>query len=126
MSERYGFEIGTEVAIFSDDGWHRNGRVEIKRIAKYHKNGNFVVEGSSQQWRPSTGNYAIRTGSSFYRSSCRLLTPEVRAQAEKSMRMYQWRRAVDVIEKIKAETVTDEMLAAIKVVLAMKRENVEA
>jgi hypothetical protein len=54
----------------------------VKKIDKVYKNGNFIVEGSAQQWAP-VNSHASRTGRDGYYSSTRTnlvpLTDAVRA-----------------------------------------------
>lgn len=61
MSERP-FEVGEEVVLVSTGGWYRyiSGK---GKVAKFHKSGNFVLEGDSQQYNPN--GYA--TGERRYR-----------------------------------------------------------
>ena len=56
----------------------------VRKIGKVHKNGNFVLEGESQQWRPLS-DYAVKTSDrGFYSSSTRivLMTDEAKADME--------------------------------------------
>lgn len=58
------FQPGVEVAIQVQGGWRAPHSFKRGRVAKVHKNGNFVLEGSPQQWRP----YAPSSYENFWRA----------------------------------------------------------
>jgi hypothetical protein len=61
-------------------GFGRSQYDKPERIAKVYKNGNFVLEGHTEQWRPR-GDIASRAGDkSWTSSSCCPLTDELRAE----------------------------------------------
>lgn len=59
------FIVGAEVAIVSRSNWTSDVTYRKARIANVYKNGNFLIEGSPQQWKPGNGK-AYRTGERGY------------------------------------------------------------
>ena len=67
----------------------------VHRIGKVYKNGNFVLEGSSDQWRPWSGGSAQRTGEQGWnRSAVRLVTDEVRQEMARDLELAKARSVV--------------------------------
>lgn len=90
------FDVGTEVVRQSD----RLGQIvygPIEKIVKVYKNGNFVLPGSSQQYRPGYDDtYARATGGGYSPVRVCRVTPEMRVTLET---YYEHRRNAGVIVK---------------------------
>lgn len=73
------FEVGTKVIVPLR---HGTNDYNIKTVSKVHKNGNFSIEGSPQQYRPH-GDSANATGDSGWRQrSVWIATEEIIARFE--------------------------------------------
>lgn len=109
-------KVGQEVAL-RQGGWGRtyNGRTD--KIAKVHKNGNFVLESDArQQWRPWRDG-ASKTGDARWsRERCVPITPEVRAELDAENRLYAAKQVVqaeaDRLDKLARGGGADEIVAA--------------
>jgi len=120
------FQPGVEVALrtVTHDPWSiwETG----KKVAKVHANGNFTLEGSSQQWRPFgrfDGKYsANKTGQRdlYSRQSLYLLSEVKRDIAKDRAQLMRHRRFYSIrdrIDKMRYTEVTDAMLDAIEAAL---------
>lgn len=87
-----------------------------KKIGKVYANGNFVLEGEKQQWRPWAGT-ASKTGDrQWVRVSLALVTPEIEDEIAQASRVQIARAAViaeyERLQKIVRGSDDDEILAA--------------
>lgn len=91
--------VGAEVIERTSSSWRPTFSYgSVKKIAKVYKSGNFVVEGSTQQWDPRYGTHANRTGRdsfSSYRTDLVPLTDAVRAEMEQAKK---YAAAVKVVQ----------------------------
>lgn len=53
MTDESPFKVGTEVYKVRRSNWAETGIYQSATVAKVYKNGNFTLEGSNQQWKPS-------------------------------------------------------------------------
>jgi hypothetical protein len=105
MATNQTIDVGTKLAIVSFRGERRiSGPVTV---AKVHKNGNFTIEGSNQQYKPSVGYdgklYANRTGVDRYVSDHQHLevwTEETDAEIATKRANKQLTQRLEVISKL--------------------------
>jgi hypothetical protein len=113
--ENKGFVVGAEVIAKSRGGLYQRPL----KIVKVYKNGNFVLEGDKQQYKPAgsgLGNtqYAHKAGkrdgwSSYsYLLYTDALRAEVTAQAAKDKRAREVRNMIEEIRTLPIESLTDE------------------
>lgn len=70
--------VGADVFVVS--GYYPRFQYAPAKIAKVHKNGNLVLEGNPQQYKPFE-RYAIATGSGWHKNTVEPATDKVRAKA---------------------------------------------
>jgi len=122
------FQPGAEVAIQIQGGWRAPHSFRLGRVAKVHKNGNFVLEGSPQQWRP----YAPSSYEPFWHAGARgagngvlwivddTTKPKISEQNKRAKRYNRYTNARNVIEREPfSELVTDEVLEKLESVVAI-------
>ncbi len=124
------FKVGVEVAIVSRSRWNKSVSIIPVKVGKINKNGNFVLEGSQQQYRPGKGFdgewQAFKTGGSRYDGvRIELITPDLLAEVAQYARNM---RAIKIIDEIsdyfsKSRTFdfTDEMLSELDRVATILR-----
>ena len=68
MTEGKPFQAGDEVFLIRQARWGNAGltAAQLTKVAKVYKTGNFVLEGSSQQYRPSGHEAGQRLGSTWF------------------------------------------------------------
>lgn len=117
MSETSWVAVGADVMeVSSGFGSATYGRV--LKIAKVYKNGNFVVDGSDQQWKLYSGGYAKETGRTYRRACLYPVTPALmaeKAEAELAREARYWLR--EFADKLQRSAHDDE--AAIKMYHAL-------
>lgn len=115
---KHPFQPGIAVAVISGSwGVPR----PVKRVvAKVYKNGNFVLEGFDQQWRPGfSAGTARQAGDQGWRgNSLEVWSDKHDEMQARAARHDQWRDAVDKIAKAKVDP-TPEMISAIQDVVTM-------
>lgn len=112
------FQAGVTVALLTS-GWGKPRPVK-RVVAKVHKNGNFILEGNPEQWKPYGTDWAVRTGRNTWdRDSLQVWTVEHDEMLKASDRFIQWRRAVEKITNTKVADPTPEMISAIQDVVTM-------
>ena len=130
------FQPGTEVAIQVQGGWRAPYSFKFGRVAKVHKSGNFVLEGSPQQWRP----YAPSSFENFWRAGATgsgagtlwivddSTRDRISEQNKKAKRYTRYTKARGIIDQEPfSELVTDEVLEKLEAVIAAIRpEKAEA
>jgi hypothetical protein len=122
------FKPGAQVAIQMQGGWRAPHSFKLGRVAKVHKNGNFTLEGSPQQWRP----YAPSSYENFWRaggagSSAGVLwivdedtKPRIVEQNAKAKRYKRYTDARYIIEREPfSDLVTEEVLEKMESVVAI-------
>ncbi len=111
--------------------WHSPSYGEVKKVAKIHKNGNFTLEGSAQQYKPVgwIKDTAYPTGESSYVRTRICLHNDAMKQriAAGKIRREHERRVQNVAtllaKKLQhAENVTAEQLAALEAVFPAEVE----
>lgn len=112
------FQPGVAVALFSG-GWGPPRPVK-RVVSKVHKTGNFLLEGSDEQWRAFTDKSAMRTGKRaiWDRESIQVWSAEHDEMLVRFDLHAHWRKAVDTIVKAKVEP-TAELISAIQDVVSM-------
>lgn len=128
MSE-HPFQPGAEVAIQVQHGWREPHSFRRGRVAKVHKNGNFVLEGlAQQQWRP----YAPSSYEKFWRAGAtgsgggvlwivddttRDRISEQNKKASRCQRYHKIRRLIDA--EPFSDLITDDVLGRLEAAVAM-------
>lgn len=97
MSEKIEWHEGQEVYTSNRGGWYERPYGTAK-IAKIYKTGNFVLEGSSQQYRPRL-DHASETGRSFGGVWILPINAETTAEKERIEKAHSVRRRVSAIRK---------------------------
>lgn len=97
------FIAGAQVAVYSVRSWGLPIPVK-KVVAKVHKNGNFVLEGTPEQWKPgkSWGRdrwQASRTGQSSYSQTCEIWAAEHDQMLVDAKNADRWFNACAAIDK---------------------------
>lgn len=126
------FQPGVEVAIQVQGGWRAPHSFKRGRVAKVHKNGNFVLEDSPQQWRP----YAPSSYENFWRAGATGAgsgvlwivnddtKPKIAEQNQRAKR-YRYQRYCKIREIIDrepfSERVTDEVLDQLEAAASVLR-----
>lgn len=112
------FQAGVEVALMSG-GWGIE-RPTKRVVAKVYKTGNFLLEGSDQQWRVGFSKGTARhAGESGWRgSTLEIWTSKHDEMLGAAARYDQWQDALRKIVKTKVDP-TPEMISAIQDVVAM-------
>jgi hypothetical protein len=102
MSEQHPFQPGQEVAVVSKGRFGPDASYRFTKVAKVYKNGNFVLEGSPQQYRASRSFYEEKsewsgssTGEVWDYVSVRLITDKLREEVAASARARRFARVVD-------------------------------
>jgi len=130
MSKDSPFQVGTEVAIQIQGGWRAPYSFKFGRVAKVHKSGNFVLEGSPQQWRPyAPGSYenfwragATGSGSSVLWIIDDSTRNKIVEQNKKAKRYNRYAKAREVIDREPfSELVTDDVLEKLEAVITAIR-----
>ncbi len=108
MTEKPKFEIGQTVFLYTEHGTTKT------KIEKIYKNGNVVLEGSTQQYRPGR-NYAHATGGIWVTGYITPWTEKlekdfIRANEERSRRT-KWLKLMEQVEKKQQRTPTNEQLS---------------
>lgn len=92
-------------------------------VDKVHKNGNFTLVGSPQQYRPGSDGRAIETGDGYHRGIVVILTPEmehkIAAHIAFSARRKSFSELLRAIERVPAKNLTDEFVAALAAAVQM-------
>ncbi len=122
------FIPGAKVALVSQaGGWHSPQIFIEGTVAKTHKNGNFVLEGSPQQWRP----YAPSSYENFWRAgatgnSSRILriwdettSEEIERKNARAACFTRFKNAQSIIERaVFCDAITDEIASKLTEVAA--------
>ena len=127
MASKHEWRAGEEVFLERSHGWSDTEYVRA-RIAKVYKSGNFVLEGSTQQYRPDRMKlHAYATGDARYRSPTVVaITPETEAAAKRNALNIARKRRVNLAAKamehgfwsvVKANE-RDDVLDAIEALIA--------
>ena len=121
------FIPGAKVAIIVNNGFEMPISYRAGIVAKVHKNGNFVLEGNLQQWRPyPPGGYqkywnAITTGTKYVRLI--IWNEASEAQIEKQIALADCaKRYVNARKKIDgmpfSELVTEEIVTQLEAIVS--------
>lgn len=119
------FQPGTKVAI-ERSGYGRWSEWTISTVARVYKNGNFVLEGGTQQWRPFGDTAFPAGGDRWSRVSVHILESvkeriaNDRAERKRSSRLVAIRNRLDGLHP---DAVTDTMLDAIEAALPKEQDN---
>jgi hypothetical protein len=125
--DEHPFQAGLEVASVHRPTYSDRVSIEVKKVAKVLKNGNFQLEGSPQQYRASCITWssgaewtAHATGSSFYRQDLHieLLTDKLREESAASTRREKFRKLVEKLSRARMAAVTDAQVATLAALLA--------
>ena len=101
-------------------GFGRSTYGEVRMITKVYKNGNFILEGSTQQWRP-WGTSASKTGQAdrWSRDSCVPYTDEIREEVLRHQAIDRAKAAIRLeaerLDKLWRGGSDDEILAGVQI-----------
>ena len=97
MSEDW-VKVGTEMVVV--DRMLTGGYGAIRKIAKVHKNGNFTLEGSPQQYRPSSIMTGNSTGGIWSMTTVKVVTDDMRAKITEGYRYGEaYRKVYNALDK---------------------------
>ncbi len=121
------FQPGEEVAVVSRGRWDSSVAITRVKVAKVYKNGNFIVEGSSQQYRPRPdGKSARETGAGSYsRPSVEKITPGLLAQVAQTELNNRGKSLADMaiapLSKLRGCDLTADHIADLERVVALAK-----
>lgn len=122
--DEHPFKPGVEVALVTYGRWDNSVSFTRVKVAKVHKSGRFVLEGSTQQYRANY-NYWDKiwnghaTGDSLYSPDVELITPYLLKRVKDTERRYEWRNTFRKLERHARIDPTPEMVAAAAALLAL-------
>ena len=112
------FQPGVEVAL--TDRWGDASR--LAKVDKVFKNGNVVLEGSAQQYRPICSGewFAVETGVGSFggRTRIELFTEKAACRIRATERRNRFRRAVEQLSRPRDADLTDDQCASVEFLVA--------
>lgn len=118
------FQPGVEVALVTYQRYGNGMSFKRAKVAKVHKSGRFVLEGSTQQYRAyrdywGNGWEGIATGNSLYLDKVELITPSLLERVEETKRRRAWYDTFHKFERHARIDPTPEMVSAADALLAL-------
>ena len=113
------FQLGVKLAIsvpsFGRERW------KISKVKKVYKTGNFLVEGTEGQWRPSSGRTAWKCGSRNWNHTIAYIFDDVSDRVLGSIKIERTKKRLSAISKkidtIDPSSISDDVLSKIESLL---------
>lgn len=96
-------------------------------VAKVHKTGRFVLEGSTDQWRVrDNGTAVVAGGSRWSHPDCEIWSAKHDEMLAAALRLDRYRAALDYLRTARVETPAEDITAAVEALAALVKAHLES